>query len=421
MPKQERFTQKERYSGNDFLRNLENVWGGQLYFEIAPVFQDRISDISSGAPNVLREISEKYKKMGGAANVSLSSNLALAFKDVILSASPHQGESRDRIHLLADPFCRGLLTEELENFFRGCIKVKEDEPWIIEDKLPFALEGKKGVMFFPEPSFPTREEYFIAARAKAQDLANQLDLTDEEKSKFAEEFDLSMDRFEQYLNLMELNRHRGLHPFIQIASTDALLLFQSLEKPLPPRRLDLPNPLSGMFQEIKDELDTAPEVFGRKILSHAKAENKYLSRAVARYISQFPDEMITPVLNFFGVYYELFSRSARREGFSMIEVSDDLVTQYTDESKRGIEFGIQRKGVDYGLTLFLSDEELTNKEKVGSNELRQFWAWIDSIRQQYYKEDQPMLFGYISGALYYGRNLLYAQERENRFKSGNFS
>lgn len=417
MPRTELEPQKETYSANDFLHDLETVWEGKLYFDIATEFKDKLSNISAQAYPALQSHHDQQRgELKGI--LSSSGNIAVDFRDFAISLCPHKGESRDFLHILADPFCRAAVTEELENLFRSCANAQGTESFVVKDQLPFKLEGPDSILFSFTPTLPTIEEYMETGRSRAQELASQLDLTEEQKARLASQIDLALDRFSHYIDLSRLNRGRGLHPMIRIITGYTLAQYYLMEKTLPPKTSNLPQPERGIFKELKEELDANQAAFTSKVISHAQLENPHLVKEIAEILTELSDNDLGLAQYLFCLYYEIFSRSARKQGFLLVEVSEETATNYLDYTRQRLAKAKETKSpIEFGLLIHIEEELLTIEEIGESEELKQFWQHADNLRnnlRQKYGAAGAILLEHASIALYLTRGLLYEQQRKNQ-------
>lgn len=218
----------EQYSGDDFFKDLGTGWGGRLYFGVNPQYQEGVLDISSTAYKVLSQIYELHAKYEKLPEFTISTDIAVDFRNHLITCLPHKEEGRDRIHLLACPFCRGLLEEWSETFLRECLHLPRDvRPLVVDDYLPFKLEGLENEVFKTITPLPTLEDYFENTKLVAGDLAQMLALNEEQRNQFEEEFKRTMDRYKNYTRLAEQERDDDLHPMIRVMSMTALMQYIS--------------------------------------------------------------------------------------------------------------------------------------------------------------------------------------------------
>ncbi len=207
----------KEYSGLDFITDLEQRWGGRLFLTVAPSYVEQLRDITPLTYSALRKVYDfDLKEERHNTAISISGDISTDFREHLIASMPHKEESQDRIHLLADPFCRGFLLERVDTFLSNCLESEEE--LVIEDQLPFALEGSKAIMFRTPLILPSLTAYFEYAKSKAKDLAKQLNLTPEETAKFEEQFRLGMDRFNAYTQLAHNDHDEELHSMIQVIS-----------------------------------------------------------------------------------------------------------------------------------------------------------------------------------------------------------
>ncbi len=212
------------YSGSNFLKDLERKWGGKLYMAVAPTYTERLKDISALAyPSLGVVYDYNIKEERHPGTISISGNIASDFREHLITSMPHVGEAQSRVHLLADPFCRGVLYDRVNNFLKACAQTPDDDKsFAVDDQLPFELDGPDGIMFAIPFALPNLGAYFEYAKTKAGSLAKQLDLIEKERSQFEEEFKLGMERFKNYIQLADKDKDGDLHSIIQVISRIAL-------------------------------------------------------------------------------------------------------------------------------------------------------------------------------------------------------
>lgn len=210
------------YSGTQFLQELEVAWGGKLYFKIAQSYEEELGDITPWAYTSLRYVFDLNAKMERHPDtIGITGNIATDFRNHLVTSMPHPAEASDRIHILADPFCRAVLDARLNNFLKACARTPDDEKsFAIEDTLPFTTDNAlRSSIFTTMLILPSLDAYFDMAKTRAGTLSRTMpDLTNEQRSRFEQEFDVAMDRFKAYVHLSQENKDGELHPMIQIMS-----------------------------------------------------------------------------------------------------------------------------------------------------------------------------------------------------------
>lgn len=205
----------EGYSGAKFLEDLERVWRGKLYIGIKSNYEDRLVNVSPHAYVAFRAVFDlDAGTKPGLPVPAITGDIAQDFQAHLVAAAPHSEEARDRVHLLADPFCRSLVLERVNNFFMVCANAQPDDINPVVDNLPFKHVGLIGSVLDTPLFLPNLDAYFDLAKLKAQALAQQLDLSEEEITRFTAQFQLAMDRYKYYTKLVEEERGADLHPII---------------------------------------------------------------------------------------------------------------------------------------------------------------------------------------------------------------
>ena len=215
--------QEVPYSGQDFLRDLETEWGGKLYFAINPKYQARVSNIKPEIPHRMDEFSRwSFKSKPTAEELKITGNIARDFRKYAISTLPHPDEAKRFVHLLADPFCRAELAEQLE-WFLG-IPDRQEGEFVTVSTLPFHLEGSESVeglesiVFNTALTLSSLDHYFVLAKSKARDLGNLLELSDSEREEFVTEFEKGMNRFSIYTKMVDTNQGEELHGMIKVVA-----------------------------------------------------------------------------------------------------------------------------------------------------------------------------------------------------------
>lgn len=236
----ERRPPEDGLPGDFFIEVLEHSWGGKLHLSIADQHHGKLTDVTQYAGRALQTVYEHSLTI----NPHLAPPAFLAsrpgeFKRLVVESSPHPDQASDRIHLLADPFCRTVLLERLETFLAeaGQIHREEEDPFIVVDELPFSRLYPGSVIFEDTPQFTNLSEYFTQAARRAYHYAQRLDLRDREKELFEREFRQAINRLERYTNLTASDQDENLHPIIRIITNATLFHFfsqQSSETPLNP-------------------------------------------------------------------------------------------------------------------------------------------------------------------------------------------
>lgn len=219
----------EPYSADQFLADLEQAWGGGLYLGINERFASDpdLSDIRADIRERLAKLAfwtRRNKPTVG--EITLAPSIAETFRECATAGMPHSEEAQSFIHLLADPFCRGFLREQLEWFLSVNMERNlQDEP-VIVDSLPFRFSGPDNFLFKTVLEYPDLEGYIAAAKSKGDVLARQLGLAAERQGEFISEFERSMNRFAQYARFVGENPHTDLHPIIKVIVLASLAQFE---------------------------------------------------------------------------------------------------------------------------------------------------------------------------------------------------
>lgn len=220
------------YSGTQFLSDLDKMWGGRLYFALKPQYGEAAADITPFSYTSLRTVFDiNIATKPTITSIGLSGDITSDVREHLIDSTPHPEEAEDRLHILADPFCRAHIIERLETFLvESCRLTLPEGEFVIEDELPFCFEGLKSDVFSTPFILRTIGDYFDVAKAKAAAFAQQVDLTDQQRAALAEEIRRGMDRFKLYIQMGREGRDRDLHPIIQVLTSMAELQFECKRK-----------------------------------------------------------------------------------------------------------------------------------------------------------------------------------------------
>ncbi|MDP3940756.1 MAG: hypothetical protein Q8Q49_00445 [bacterium] len=230
----ENLREQEKYSGSDFIRELEARWGGRLFFAVTPELEGLLSDIKVPSRDVFAAIAAGRFPAASLSEeeLELTGNPVEDFKACAIRAMPHPDEAEDFVHLLADPFCRALLAEQLEWFMQPSLPPQPDGIFATVSIMPFELEGPDSIVFQAPFFLPTPRHYFDAAKKKSGALSQQLDIAELDRQRFAIEFERGMDGFADYTELVLSGDHLDDKPSI-VKTVSHLAAAQFLFKPRP--------------------------------------------------------------------------------------------------------------------------------------------------------------------------------------------
>jgi len=190
------------------------------------------------------------------------------------------------------------------------------------------------------------------------------------------------------------------------------------EKPEFQRLAELPIPYKGVTCELFFELLSDRAAFVRKALKNLREENPALLRLIITWClpSPAPESSLAWTLS----YYEIFSRTARKSGKRIFEVSEELLQSYFAQYSREIA-ELQAQGDEVIKAYYEKREEdereKTHKEMKISDELAEFWSTVLIYEvNQRISEDNPVKLKYILEPLYSLRSVLYEQQKANKFK-----
>jgi len=190
------------------------------------------------------------------------------------------------------------------------------------------------------------------------------------------------------------------------------------EKPEFQRFAELPVPYKGVTFELFFELLSDRAAFVRKALKNLREENPALLRLIITWClpSPAPESSLAWTLS----YYEIFSRTARKSGKRIFEVSEELLQSYVAQYSREIaELPAQRDEVikAYFEKREEDEREKTYKEMKISDELADFWGTVLIYEvNQRMSGDNALKLKYILEPLYSLRSVLYEQQKANKFK-----
>jgi hypothetical protein len=174
----------------------------------------------------------------------------------------------------------------------------------------------------------------------------------------------------------------------------------------------LPAPYKGVTEEVLTEIasDRIAD-FTSSVLIKMITENPALEWLVHASILTSAQSFVT--LSNFAAYYEIFSRSAEKEGVPMIVVSKRTVTtwrkKYIGLSKQNLSLEELDKEVVRQM------QERREKDTQKSAELGDFWDYIESVRLVMKKTGYSQAaINSVFNPLFTLQELLHEQERRNR-------
>jgi len=138
---------------------------------------------------------------------------------------------------------------------------------------------------------------------------------------------------------------------------------------------ELPAPYEGVTDEVFLDLLTDRGTFVKQTIENLKKENPHLVTFVVKSCNTSPDPELS--LNWLLTYYEIYSRSARKNGQLILEVfeeridsifaeKDVLLSQIPEDDPESIEkFLVEDE---------LKKENIRQAEIKASDELANFWA-----------------------------------------------
>ncbi len=147
-----------------------------------------------------------------------------------------------------------------------------------------------------------------------------------------------------------------------------------------------PSPTSGITQALSEELLTGRENFVKNTLATIKKENPSIYSFIIEQTMMSSNSDLT--LNFLLLYYEIFARSGRDQGVSMLKVEESTVAQIKDEVYATIQTLISLSDVNGG---GYQDKQkgyfsrLASSEVESSEELAEFWTILAVQRANLFK------------------------------------
>lgn len=180
----------------------------------------------------------------------------------------------------------------------------------------------------------------------------------------------------------------------------------------------LPTPCEGIAGEIISEVLQDRASFIQKALSNFENENPHLAKIVRSFCMASPEPETS--LRWTLVYYEIYSRSARKTGAGMPVVSKRTIQSTADEDiniltklkkkdpEAKIEFKRERNS---------QRENLFDKEIAENDELLNFWSMVEAYlaKQFVLTGRQPaIVMDTILSPLYHVQEMLHSQVEANR-------
>lgn len=129
--------------------------------------------------------------------------------------------------MLADFYCRGVLSERLDGFVRECAvnPPKDEYDFIVQDSLPFPFEYGD-VVFDTERQFNTLAEYIIETQRRAGQYLKKLNLKGGDADDFLRDFEESMTELLAVSTLIMANEDVTFtHPIVKLASEAVIFKF----------------------------------------------------------------------------------------------------------------------------------------------------------------------------------------------------
>lgn len=216
-----RVNAEQPYSAGQFLGDLNREWGGNMYYGIIPPHEQGLLDIRPRLMRGLMALARQTNRSKPLEIVAITTNPARDFRKIAIAGMPHSKEAKDRLHMLADPYCRDFLHEQLEWMMQECITPKQpvsEEILIVEEQLPFTFDGVESEIFNTPFTLPSFDAHLARVKTRARMLGERLDLKPEELPRFVDQIHLGMDRASEYAKLCEGGREEDLHPMVKVST-----------------------------------------------------------------------------------------------------------------------------------------------------------------------------------------------------------
>ncbi len=218
------------YSGTDFLDNLDSKWGGHLFWGILPEHKPLVANIRPYAYDALMTMAMRTaEQVPALREIRLTKDPVSDFRKITIAGMPHPDEAQARMHMVADPFCRDYLHEQLEWFMQECLDPKpKEETLVANDEANLAFEGPDSFIFSTRLRLPSLESYINAAKARAEQLGKGIGLTSDELPSFTEELHKAIDRLSASVKMVQSGKAEDLHPIVKWTAEVVLAQFQML-------------------------------------------------------------------------------------------------------------------------------------------------------------------------------------------------
>ncbi len=226
MSKENPFAQ-EQATPQELLQQLDQSWGGPLYYEILPEYIDQPLDISGKGLHAIMAEQQMAGLIDPKVNIHRSSaNIITDFRNLVIAEMPFPQKATSNIHLLSNIFSRAVLTQRVDDFVKRCLLTPTDKnAEVIKDNLPYPLEFSQ--VLFSNPDWKDKSFFTLIAEAKqrALDYSAQFDFNNRESQQFVKDFREGLDTMAYVTNLNERQREQ-IHPMIVVATTHAQLFYE---------------------------------------------------------------------------------------------------------------------------------------------------------------------------------------------------
>lgn len=194
------------------------------------------------------------------------------------------------------------------------------------------------------------------------------------------------------------------------------------------RLLELPNPYKGVTLEVFSDLLTDRPEFARKAFTQLGQENPFLAKFIVRNCIASINREIA--LDWCLAYYEIFARSARRNGQQILLVEENTMKSFFDEELQDIEFAKKQGNLAMNELMRersrLLEKAIDDDVRQNEEELGEFWTTLTQYRMQRLYNGKIISEEHLSATnqelentfqpLLILRSLLHAQARSNRLK-----
>lgn len=145
--------------------------------------------------------------------------------------------------------------------------------------------------------------------------------------------------------------------------------------------VELPTPYEGVTDEILLELLADRDGFVRRVISNLKEENPSLVEYIVKSCPTSPDPESS--LNWLLAYYEIFSRSARKNGRIMFEVSRERIRSVFAERRATLD-QVTEEDEEAQFEFYAEEdmkvENIIQAETESARPLAEFWITIKMRR-----------------------------------------